>query len=194
VNVAVITLESMTTPPPAQQEHSSGDGAGSVTLGFVLLLVSIVLPLWLISMALWPAQGNDFGGDGMAMAALGVVFLAVSPLTAAAGLFLIHRHDRRLTLRLIAWCTAMPTIAVCLILVVGFVLEMRPKPKYDPKNYQHLLGQTLRDAEAELGKRGSVSGSGSGGGVSYRFLSYRGMEITATREGIITEVKKGRRD
>ena len=188
--VDVITLKFMTSPIPMQQERSITNRPSTVTLGLVLLLVSAVLALWLLRLLFLPVVGDN----GMRIAALGVIFLAVSPLTAAVGLYLIYKYSERIAHRFIGWATAMPTIIACLILVTTVVLDMRPVPKYSPRDYQHLVGQSLSDAEAELGKRKSLSGYMSEGGVSYRFISYRGIEIIATTDGVITEVRQGHMD
>ena len=187
MNVAVITLESMTTPPNANSNESSSTG---ISGGFALLMISAILPLYLFTMAMWPPGGNDFGAHGMMMAAVGIAFLLVSPLTAASGLFLIHHNSRRITLRLLAWITAIPTIFVLSYLV----FEMRPIPKYDPQDYQHFVGKNLRDVRSELDTRKSLSGSMTSANGVRRYLGLRGMEILANRDGIILEVKTGKRE
>ena len=177
------------------QTPSNTDSTGSLYAGFTLLLASAVLPVLLLYMALNPPGGNDMGGHGMRMALVGVAFILVSPATAAFGLFFVHANIQRgsMSIRSVAWLAAMPTIALSLFLVAGFALQMRPVPVYNPTNYQHLIGQNLRDAKAELGTWGAVSGSEGGDGASYRFLSFRGMRIIATQDGTITEVKDGYR-
>ncbi len=163
-------------------------------LGLVLLAISTVLPLCLLSMVLWPSRGNDFGGGAMALFATAIGFLIVSPAAAACGLFLIHKFGKSRFLRMVSWITLLPTLVALVCVVSSFIYQMRPVPTYNPQNYQHLIGQHLRDARSELDTKHSVSGSGSGNGVSYRFLSLRGMEIVANPDGIITEVKRGLRD
>ena len=173
------------------KEPSNANQTGLPYFGFTLLLISAVIPMLLLSMVLWPTGGNDFGGNGMRLVAAGVVFILVSPATAALGLFLVHKHSGGKALHLFGWLIAMPTIAFSVLLVIGFALKLRPIPKYDAKNYQHLIGQNLRDAETELDTRGSITGFQSGGGVSQRILSLRGMKLFATPDGTITDVRKG---
>ncbi len=178
---------------PVENERNS-KGAAWGSFGFILLLVSAVLPLCLFSMIIWPSRGNDFGGGGMAIAAIALLFMFVSPATMAMGLILVRKFSESKFQHVVGWISSVPTMIALVFLTFGFVYEMRPIPKYNPKDYQHLIGKHLRDARSELDTRNTVSGSESGGGTSFRFLSFRGMQINANRDGIIFEVNKGLRN
>jgi len=97
-------------------------------------------------------------------------------------------------MRLPGWIMASLATAALMILISLTIYDMRPIPKYHPQDYQHLVGRNLRHAQSELDTRHSGAGAVKRGGVSYRYLSFRGMVIVADPDGTITEIKENRRD
>ena len=162
-------------------------------LGFALLLLAAFLALNCASLYIWPKYGR-FGDAEIARFYGTVVCAILVPLSVAAGLILVVRKSGSKKLVLPTWIITGVTAAAMLVPLSCIVYSMRPVPNYDPQNYQHLVGQHLRDARSQLDTKHSVSGFGGRDGAACSFLSLRGMEIVADRDGIIIEVKKGRRD
>ena len=179
----------MHLPPQDAPKRSS---VGFTTLGFALLAISTLLPLYLFRMAMSHHGGNQFGTYEMAMLQLGIAFIFISPLTATSGLYLVHQHSTRKSLRLLSWAASLPTVFALLFIAIGLALEMRPIPKYNPKNHQHFVGRKLHDIRSELDTRRSSGGSTSDTNGPYNYLSLRGMEIRFDDDGVVTEVKQGR--
>lgn len=183
----------MTSSSQDKQDQQKTNALGSVKVGLVLVYISAVPALWLIFMTLNKPKADLFGAYGMAMIPVAIAFLILSPASAAAGMILIRRSKSKL-LRAVGWITALPTIFLLVFGAFAFIYDSRPITKYDPKDYQHFVGERLRDIESQLDTRHSVHSSGSSDGVSHKTLSLRGMSILANPDGIIFEVKNNRRD
>ena len=122
---------------------------------------------------------------------LGAIICAfLIPALVMLGQKLVRSGSTSPLLRLPGWIMTGLTIVFLTVQLFFVIYSFRPVPKYDPQDYQHLVGQHLRDARSELDTKHSVSGAQR----SRRFLSLRGMEIVADSDGNILEVKKGLRD
>ena len=162
-------------------------------LGLISVLASTALPLLLCSMTFSrKASGNDFGSRGMALVFVVVLFVLFSPLAAVIGLYLIRKFSHSKLLHWMGWIAITPTIITFVCLAASIAYDMRPVPTYDPQNYQHLVGQHLKEAKSELDTKFAVSSSGRSGGITNHYMSFRGMVIRANSDGIIIDVKKKR--
>ena len=157
--------------------------------GFAFLGAAAFLLFSIISSHLRPAIGR-FGDAAMGRAYATIICSFLIPAMVGVGQLLVCIGTPSRKLRLPGWVLAGMTSLALLVLVSSAIYSMRPLPTYDPQDYQHLVGRHLSDARAELDTRHSVSGAST----SYRVLSFRGMKLFATPDGIITEVKKGYRD
>lgn len=156
--------------------------------GFALLSIAAVLLISIISSHLRPALGR-FGDAAWGRAYATIICAALIPALVVFGQLLVCFGTRSAKYRLPGWILAGLTGLALLALAVSVAYSMRPVPTYDPQNYQHLVGQHLRDARSELDTKHSVSGAQG----RNRFLSLRGMVIVTNSDGVITEVRKNSR-
>ena len=169
------------------------ESALACAFGFVILAIAAFLLFSIVHSHVRPVVGR-FGDAALGRFYATAICAVLIPALVISGQLLVCKGSRSKKLRLPGWILGGLTVAAMMVLLSSVLHSMRPVPKYDPKNYQHLIGCHLRDARSELDTKHSVSGAGSGNGISYRSLSFRGMELVATPDGIITEVKKGLRD
>ena len=178
--------------PPDQENEQKQEARRTVleALGLVAVLASTVLPLLLFMITFsTKARGNDFGSRGMLLGFIALLFILVSPLAATTGLYLIRKFSNSQLLHWIGWMAIVPTVLTFVFGTMSIAYEMRPASTYDPQEHQHLIGQQLRDVRPKLDTRHAVSSWSQSGGVEYKTLSFRGMEIRANSGGVITEVK-----
>ena len=161
--------------------------------GFALLAMAALLLFGIVRGQINPPVGR-FGELAMGRFLGAIICAFLIPALVMLGQKLVRSGSTSPVLRLPGWIMAGLTIVFLTVQLFFVIYSFRPVPKYDPQDYQHLVGKHLRDARSELDTKHSVSGAGKGNGVSYRSLSFRGMELVATPDGIITEVKKGLRD
>ena len=168
----------------------------SVLFGFALLGIAARLLFGIIYSHARPEsvyQGR-FGDQAMGHLLGAIICTFLIPALVMFGQKLVRAGSTSHVLRLPGWIMAGLTVVFLMVQLFFVVYSFRPVPKYDPQNYQHLVGQHLRDARAELDTKHSGSGAVYGNGTYCRFLSFRGMEILANPDGVILEVKKGLRD
>ena len=161
--------------------------------GQALLAIAAFLLFSIVYSHIRPAMGR-FGDAAMGRAYATIVCAFLIPALVFVGQLLVCIGTKSKKLRFPGWLMTGLTAVALSVLLCSVVYSMRPVPVYNPQNYQHLVGQHLRDAREQLDCKHAVSGAGSEDGKSCRFLSLRGMELVANSDGIIIEVKKGLRD
>ena len=161
--------------------------------GIVVLAIAAFLLIAIVYSHLRPAVGR-FGDAAMGRAYATIACAVLIPSLVLVGQVLVCLGTKSKTLRFPGWLMTGLTAVALSAFGCSVVYSMRPVPVYDPKDYQHLVGQSLREAREQLDCKHAVSGAGSENGKSRRFLSLRGMELVADSEGTIVEVKKGLRN
>ena len=165
------------------------DSALACGVGFVLLAIAAFLLFSIVHAHVRPVVGR-FGDAAWGRYYATAICVVLIPTLVISGQLLVCNGSRSKKLRLPGWILTGLTVLAMMVLLSSVLHSMRPVPKYDPKNYQHLVGQKLKDARLQLDTKHSVSGAHG----SKPFISFRGMEIVANSDGTITEVKKGLRD
>jgi hypothetical protein len=83
------------------------------------------------------------------------------------------------------WISAV--LQVCIPIAV-FAFNIRPSPRYDAAQYQHLKGKSKSEVEKILGTRGAVTGFEGHPDGDREFAAYSGMTVIYSSKGRVMAV------